>query len=146
MGIQCRQAGTNPRTLLLAPLPPQLQQLQVKMHLWFLPQAQKLLNQPALLPKLLLPLQCLKVQATLWEVVLLLQEEQQEKLKIILKRSGGGGLHSLIKWPKSRKRKSKDSNCKFCTFTSLSCCHASARVYTQKVNRNSHLPSLILFS
>merc|ERR1712107_234900 len=47
MGIQCRQAGTNPRTLLLAPLPPQLQQLQVKMHLWFLPQAQKLLNQPA---------------------------------------------------------------------------------------------------
>merc|ERR1712107_175587 len=107
MGIQCRQAGTNPRTLLLAPLPPQLQQLQVKMHLWFLPQVQKLLNQPALLPKLLLPLQCLKVQATLWEVVLLLREEQQGKLKMILRRLGGEGLHSLIKWPKTERERAR---------------------------------------
>ena len=54
----------------------------------------------------------------------------------------------MIKWPKSRKRKSKDSNGKFCSLTSttVSCYHAtSARVYTQKVNRNSHLPPLILF-
>merc|ERR1719220_1299606 len=124
--------GHHPRTPLLAPLPPQLQQLQVKMHLWFLPQVQKLLNQTALLLKLLLPLQCLKVQATLWEVVLHLQEEQQENPKMILRRSGGGGLHSLIKWPKSRKRKSKDSN-----FTAFPCiaflltCNKCTSIYSR---------------